>query len=299
MTDPNNMENAVQPKGWYSSLPRPIYATLEKVATDNPWYEVYKLPADVYAIYEPGQFQEVISFLVIGEGKAVLIDTGMGMGNIKSVTDQLTDLPVSVVNTHSHYDHIGDNALFDEIAVFDNPETIKILTEGAGHERLKRNLVGDSVWKPYYAGFDPNNYVIHGKAPTQLLHDGDVVDLGNRKLEVIHTPGHSDDSVMLLDRANGIIFTGDTYYPAPLYAHTGTSNLKVYAETMAKVATLAPELKYIYPSHNEPIVDPAVLPQVADALKTVLAGGHPYRVDQNGLRRYDFGGKLSVITKDE
>jgi glyoxylase-like metal-dependent hydrolase (beta-lactamase superfamily II) len=299
MTEPEKMENAVQPKGWFSALPRPIYKTLEKVDTGNPWFEVYKLPAAVYAIYEPGQFQEVISFLVLGSEKAVLIDTGMGMGNIKSVTDKLTDKKVSVLNTHSHFDHLGDNYRFDDVAVFDNPETIKTLTDGAGHERLKRNIEGDSVWMPYPEGFDPNNYVIPGKAPTRLLHDGDVIDLGNRELEVMHTPGHSDDSVMFLDRKNGILFTGDTYYPAPLYAHTGTSNLKTYAATMAKVAELAPAIKYIYPSHNEPIVSPEVLPKVAAALQTVLAGGHPFKVDSHGLRRYDFGGNLSVITKDE
>ena len=299
MSEKGKMDNAVQPKGWYSSLPRPIYATLEKVEVENDWYEVYKLPHDVYAIYEPGQFQEVISFLVIGKDKAVLIDTGMGMGGIKSVTDELTDKKVEVVNTHTHFDHIGDNAQFVSIAVFDSEEAIAVMTGGANHQRLVRNIEGDSVWKPWPKTFDPNNYEIKPAAPTKLLHDGDVVDLGDRQLEVIHAPGHTPDSIVLLDKRNGILFTGDVYYPAPMYVYLPNSNLDDYVITMAKLAALVPDLKYVYPAHNEPVMDPGELVKAAAALQKVKDGSHPYQVDSKGLRRYDFEDKIAVITRDE
>ncbi len=299
MSENKKLENAVQPKGWYSSLPRPVYATLEKVPVKNQWYEVYKLPHDVFAIYEPGQFQEVISFLVIGQDKAILIDTGMGMGNIRTVTDELTDKNVEVVNTHTHFDHIGDNARFDSVAVFDHPDALAAMKSGADHPRLLRNIEGDSVWMPWPEGFDPTNYVIHPKEPTRLLHDGDVVDLGDRKLEVIHAPGHSPDSVVLLDRKNKILFTGDVYYPAPMYVYLPNSNLDDYVVTMTKLAELAPDLQYVYPAHNEPIIDPGELVKAAAALQKVKAGGHPYQVDSRGLRRYDFEDKIAVITRDE
>ena len=77
---PEKIADAVQPDAWYEALPRPQYATLEAVEQPDPWFSVYRLPHDVYAIYEPGHFQEVISYLVLGGEKALLIDTGMGMG---------------------------------------------------------------------------------------------------------------------------------------------------------------------------------------------------------------------------
>jgi glyoxylase-like metal-dependent hydrolase (beta-lactamase superfamily II) len=298
VNETNKLENAIQPKGWYSSLPRAIYATLERVPVKNAWFEVYKLPHDVYAIYEPGQFQEVMSFLILGSDKAVLVDTGMGMGNIKSVTDELTDMEVEVINTHTHFDHLGDNHRFSKISVFDDEEAIATMKNGADHAHMVKNIIGDSVWKPWPEGFDPEHYVVPGSVPTQLLHDGDVIDLGDRTLEVIHSPGHSPESICLLDQKNGILFTGDVYYPAPMYVHLPNSNLDDYVVTMERLASI-PDLKYVYPAHNEPIVKPEVLGKAAAALKSVQKGGHPYNVDSNGLRKYLFPDNISVITKDK
>jgi len=110
--------------------PRPIYANLEKVETDQIWYEVYKLTEDTYAIYEPFQFEEAICYLAIGNEKGVLIDTGTGLGDLKRLVGELTDLPVSVINTHTHWDHIGANSQFDDIACYNHPECTGKLTEG-------------------------------------------------------------------------------------------------------------------------------------------------------------------------
>jgi len=102
----------IQPAKWWEKLPRPIYDTLERVETSQKWFEVYKLIDDTYAIYEPYQFEEAISYLVIGKKRAIIIDTGTGIGDLKQVVSELTDLPVSVVNTHTHWDHIGNNYQF-------------------------------------------------------------------------------------------------------------------------------------------------------------------------------------------
>ena len=96
-------------------LPRAAYAAFEKHAASNDWFEVYEVAADTYAIYEPFQWQEVISYLVLGSERALLFDTGNGIGDIRRVVDSLTDLPVVVVNSHSHYDHVGGNHQFDDI----------------------------------------------------------------------------------------------------------------------------------------------------------------------------------------
>ena len=91
--------NIIVPKKWYEKLPRLVWGDYEKVDQPDPWFEVYKLTDTVYAIYEDGQFEEVISYLVLGEEKAVIIDTGNGIGDIKAVVDGITDLPVMVTTS--------------------------------------------------------------------------------------------------------------------------------------------------------------------------------------------------------
>src|SRR5216684_8250228 len=95
---------------WCKKHPRPAYSKLERVPTADPWFEVYRIRSGVFAIYEPHQFEEVISYLILGERRALLFDTGLGVGAISQVVRQLTPLPVTVLNSHTHFDHTGGNA---------------------------------------------------------------------------------------------------------------------------------------------------------------------------------------------
>ena len=108
---------------WCQDLPRVIYAGLERVTVSNDWFWVYKLENDVFAIYEPHQWQEVISYLILGREKALLFDTGNGIGKISTVVNELTSLPVFVLNSHTHFDHIGGNAEFSDILAMDTDYT--------------------------------------------------------------------------------------------------------------------------------------------------------------------------------
>src|SRR5258708_24952993 len=105
---------AAQQAQWCKNLPRPAYSKLERVPTADPWFEVYKIRPGVFAIYEAHQLEEVISYLIIGRDKALLFDTGMGISNIQAVVAGLTKLPVSVLNSHTHNDHVGDNWRFTD-----------------------------------------------------------------------------------------------------------------------------------------------------------------------------------------
>src|SRR5258708_29812150 len=108
---------------WCQALPRPEFKDLEKVPSADPWFEVYKVRPGVFAIYEPHQAEEVISYLIVGSKRALLFDTGLGIGNIKKVTDALTRLPVSVANSHTHNDHIGYNWRFNVVYGIDTDFT--------------------------------------------------------------------------------------------------------------------------------------------------------------------------------
>ncbi|MCP4301237.1 MAG: amidohydrolase family protein, partial [Gammaproteobacteria bacterium] len=90
-------------------LPRSAYADYQKHETSNDWFEVYEVEPNIWAIYEPFQWQEVISYLIVGSESSVLFDTGTGIGDIRSIVDHLTDNPFRVLNSHSHFVHIGGN----------------------------------------------------------------------------------------------------------------------------------------------------------------------------------------------
>ena len=206
---PSQTSELVQPPEWWRVHPRPGYASLEKVGTYQEWFDVYKLAEGTWAIYEPNQFEEAISYLLAGEERAVLVDTGTGIGNIRAVTEQLTKLPVSVVNTHEHYDHVGGNHLFAEVAVCDNASALAVLAAGVENSQLLGYVSNEDLWKPLPGGLDKRTWTIPPLEPTTLLHDGEVIDLGGRQLEVIETPGHSPGSICLLDPHRRLLLTGD------------------------------------------------------------------------------------------
>ena len=290
---PEKIENAVQPAAWYEALPRPQYSQLKKVNADD-WFEVYELPHQIYAIYEPRHFQEVISFLVLGEEKAMLVDTGMAFKNIKPLVESLTDLPIFVMNSHSHFDHIGSNWAFEEGYILDTEPSRYRMMNGLGYEDVCKNLVGDSTWGPYPEGFDPDTYCIKPAPHWNYVQDGHMFDLGGRTIKVIATPGHSPDSVMLADDKNKVLFTGDTVYPATMYAHLSApdgmkSEQGVYRRTMRRIADAYSGYSIVC-SHNEPLREGSMLTAIADAFDAIENGLEPNAVDEGGLNKYQFDG---------
>jgi glyoxylase-like metal-dependent hydrolase (beta-lactamase superfamily II) len=290
-------QNLVQPSEWWSVHPRPGYAELEWVGNLQNWFEVYRLTDGTYAIYEPNQFEEAISYLVEGTERAVLIDTGNGIGNIREVVEALTDLPVSVILTHEHYDHVAGAWRFQEIAAFDNAESLARLALGRSNESLQRYVADDYLWKPLPEGWDPSTWTIPPIEPTELLHDGDMVDLGGRTLEVIYTPGHSPGSMCLLDSDHRLLFTGDHFFPGPLYAHADDVVLEDYIASNQRLADRIDEYDWLLSGHNEPWVSSEVIPRVSEAFETIFSGGGDF-AEADGLRRYTFQG-FDVLIRSE
>lgn len=101
--------------GFCKQLPRPEYSSFDKYKSSTNWFEVFEVEKNIWAIYEAFQWSEVISYLIVGTQTALLFDTGNGIDNINDVVSQLTDKPLQVLNSHSHFDHIGGNYQFKEI----------------------------------------------------------------------------------------------------------------------------------------------------------------------------------------
>jgi glyoxylase-like metal-dependent hydrolase (beta-lactamase superfamily II) len=277
---------AQQPE-WCKNLPRPAYAKLERVSAADPWFEVYKIRSGVFAIYEPHQAEEVISYLIVGGNRAVLFDTGMGISNIQAVVAGLTKLPVSVVNSHTHNDHVGDNWRFSDIYGMDTDFT-RANARGS-KEDAQAELAPEEICGALPAGFDAKAYATKPFHITHWLHDGDEIDLGARTLKIIGTPGHTPDAVALLDRKNGLLFTGDSFYAGPIYLYRPETDLDAYEASMKKLAALVPQLSLLLPSHNVPVGDPSILPKVVSAMQQVRRGDVK-PVLKDGKHEYLFDG---------
>ncbi|MEE8345050.1 MAG: MBL fold metallo-hydrolase [Woeseiaceae bacterium] len=281
---------------WWDKLPRPEWSKYEQVAVGDNWFEVYRIIDGVFAIYEPGQFEEVISFLISGEDNALLFDTGLGIGHMRSVVDQLTNLDVIVLNSHTHYDHIGGNYQFKTIYAMDT-EFTRRRALGLPHEHVAEFVSEGWVWKPLPDSFIRDKYHSHPFAINRFVAEGAVIDIGGRQLEILETPGHAPDSICLIDRENRILFTGDTFYLAPLYTHVDGSDFADYAKSAARLAGLAGEIDIAITSHNVPVVDGSYMIALGRAFEEVKAGTAEY-VMTDGNREYQFDG-FSVIVRDE
>jgi glyoxylase-like metal-dependent hydrolase (beta-lactamase superfamily II) len=272
---------------WCKNRPRPAYSKLERISVTDAWFEVYRIRPGIFAIYEPHQLEEVISYLVVGRDKALLFDTGMGIGNIGAVVAGLTKLPVSVVNSHTHNDHVGDNWRFSDVYGMDTDFT-RVNARGS-KEDAQAELAPDEICGALPAGFDAKAYSTKPFHITHWLHDGDKIELGERTLKVIGTPGHTPDSIALLDEKNGLLFTGDTFYAGPIYLYRPETDRDAYLASVKKLAAMAPHLQLLLPAHNVPVADPGNLPKVVTAMQQVRRG-EVKPVAKDGKHEYIFDG---------
>ena len=137
---------------WKTPEPREYYAKYKHIDTDKNrnWFECYELPGNVIAICEPQHLQEVNAFLIFGERKALLLDTGMGIFSIRPLVEELCSRydaetakatgsyfqSLQVVNCHCHFDHIENNYLFQPVHVFNHPLALRTAARGLTREQV-------------------------------------------------------------------------------------------------------------------------------------------------------------------
>src|SRR5580704_3687427 len=184
----------------------------------------------------------------------------MGISNIQAVVARLAKLPVSVVNSHTHNDHVGDNWRFSDVYGMDTDFT-RASARGSKAD-AQAEVAPDEICGALPAGFDAKAYSTKPFHITRWLHDGDAIDLGGRTLKVIATPGHTPDAIALLDEKNSLLFTGDSFYLGPIYLYRPETDLDAYVESMKKLAAMTPHLQLLLPAHNTPVADPSYLAKV-------------------------------------
>lgn len=232
------------------------------------WFLVHEVRPNVWLISEP---HHVHSYLVIGRDRAVLIDSGMGVGDIASVVRTISPLPVTVVNTHHHFDHVGGNWQFADTAIHPLGATqvatpvpddwlvayrarVDAKAEAwTTYESLDAKnfelINADHRPRPLPQDFSWDGWTIAPQAPTTYLEDGDVIDLGGRSIRVIHTPGHTPDSICLLDESDGSLFAGDTLVVGPHYAQMADSDFDDYRRSLDRLDSLASEIARVFVCH--------------------------------------------------
>ncbi|HEX8917092.1 MAG TPA: MBL fold metallo-hydrolase, partial [Chloroflexota bacterium] len=193
-----------------------------------------------------------------------------GISDIKKLTAQLTQLPIAVLNSHTHNDHVGGNWQFDSIYSMDT-DFSRVNARGSSAD-ARAEIASGEICGSLPASFDPKAYATRPWKITAYVHAGDKIDLGGRTLEVIGTPGHTPDSIALIDRANRLLFTGDTYYPSTIWIYRPETDLDAYQASLQKLVSLAPQVRLVLGAHNVPVAKPEVLNGLALAFKKVREG---------------------------
>jgi len=212
---------------------------MKKRVTPQNWYRTKKLCDDITLIFEPAikAFYRCNIWHVRGRNRDMLIDSGMGVVSLREHIPLVTEKPCLAVATHTHFDHIGAHFEFNqrlvhrlEADILANPTRESTLTERYVHDDMFTELPPP----PYMSA----QYSVKQAPATQLVEDGDIIDLGDRQLEVIHTPGHSPGGIALFEHATGILFSGDIVYDGPLVEDTYHSNAFDYYRSMVRLLDL-------------------------------------------------------------
>jgi glyoxylase-like metal-dependent hydrolase (beta-lactamase superfamily II) len=270
----------------------------------NAWFAIEQVESATWLVGEPGH---VNCFLVEGTERAALIDTGLGMADISAAVRLLTAKPTLVVNTHSHSDHRGGNHHFTDIAAHPlaarpladpvDPgylaDYLKVAREQLAAYQVAREAddrffhLFTGATRPRELPDDADDWAVPGGPVPVPLYAGERIDLGHRSLTVLHTPGHSRDSICVLDERGGLLFAGDTLITGDFWEHTPDTQIEVFAATLRTLADdLAGQLNAIYPAHALRYqADPGLLSSAADAFEAVISGSSAGVLGTDLLRR--------------
>lgn len=280
-------------------LPRQEYADLARISDRDSWFQVYQVAEGVKAIYEPHQWQETISYLIEGDDRALLFDTGNGIGDIYALIKRLTEKPIVVLNSHSHFDHVGGNHAFQRIYGL-KTSFGKNRELGVAHKDIAEEVSNDALCRPLPKYVSAQAHTGKPYKITNYIEDGHIFELGERSLEVIQVPGHTPDALALIDRENRLLWTGDTFYPGPIWLYAPETSLRQYEKSLARLMAEHLNVDYLLPAHNIPKVSAKLLPRVQSAFEKVMAGSAKRQESFQGTVIYSIEGetKFSFLLRD-
>jgi glyoxylase-like metal-dependent hydrolase (beta-lactamase superfamily II) len=226
------------------------------VSVCSTWFSSQRISDGLYLITEPHYywFNRANLWLIKGQTQDLLIDTGLGVASLRQHIASLIDKPLLAIASHIHFDHAGGMYEFDQRAI--HAAEASALRTGDDYEALCTLEQGWVLPEHFdclpHAGFTVEQYRLRAAAPTQILNEGDVLDLGNRAFEVLHLPGHSPGCIALYDPQAQELFSGDVIYDGELLDQLHCSHVPTYIHTFERLQRLPVETAY--PGHYR-IVD--------------------------------------------
>ncbi|MBK8160374.1 MAG: MBL fold metallo-hydrolase [Rhodospirillaceae bacterium] len=218
------------------------------------WFEMTRIDDGITLLWEP----HVIPLMrcniwhVRGRDRDLMIDTGMGIASLTEAAKNLLGKAVTAVATHTHADHIGSHHEFESTIVHKHEaenlgkpseEGTLLFSDFTDDELIKIRVAGyeidsDLITALPHAGYDLRSYRIHPARVTEIVEEGDVVETGDRRFEILHLPGHSPGSMGLWEASTGTLFSGDALYDGPLLDELGHSDIPAYVRTMKRLREL-------------------------------------------------------------
>jgi glyoxylase-like metal-dependent hydrolase (beta-lactamase superfamily II) len=244
--------------------------------TPPGWFHIIAIDAHTYAISEPKYWQENVSYLLIGSRQALLFDTGPGIYSIRAAVASLTPLPVVAIPSHLHFDHVGDLEEFDDVRLLDTPA-------------LRAQVHGGYFVEPpsQYLLRTPFKYRVNG-----WVKDGQTIDLGGRTVRLLSTPGHTPDSVSVIDADGVRLFTGDIVNRMITLCDVPGSDVKAMAASLRRLLEFGRPGSLAYEAHSESPFMRSELEQLAAGIGAIAAGkatSTPMCLGGTPMRRFNVG----------
>ena len=217
----------------------------------SQWFTTQQIRADLYLITEPHYYwyNRANLWLIKGQTQDLLIDTGLGVSSLRQHIATLIDKPLLAIASHVHFDHAGGMHEFEHRAI--HAAEAEALRTGDDYAALcspEQGWVHEDHFAQWpSAGFTVEQYTLTPAEPTRILQAGDVLNLGDRALEVLHLPGHSPGCIALYDPRSQELFSGDVIYDGELLDELHCSHIPTYIATYERLQKLPVET--VYPGH--------------------------------------------------
>ena len=245
------------------------YFSAEKIA-DRSWMIKNAFVEQSYSI----------CYLVEGKDYALLIDSIIGLGNLKAFCETLTDKPIKLVNTHAHSDHIGGNFHFDHCYLHHRDIGFFQSNIGVKKEQLLE-MARNTALPEYKEQIVPDgNFADWNPIKIFPVYDGDVFDLGDRQLEVVEVGGHTAGSIVLIDAGTRIAYTGDACNGNTLLEFPNCLPVIDYMRSLLHLKEHQPKFDMMYGGHE--IFDASLVDEAIETVARVLAGTDD-RCERTGL----------------
>ena len=234
----------------------PAWGTRRPYPVATRWYERVDLADGVTRFWEPHvhPLEQANFWHIRGRDRDLLIDSGMGIVPLRdSFPDLFGSKDIIALATHTHIDHIGAIHEFehrwvhgDEARQMAHPSGVTTLVCADIPPQLTRLFV-EAGYPPFdellidampHEGYDPRQYRLRGAEPTHLVSDGDIIDLGDRRFEIIQLPGHSPGSICIWEEATRTLYSGDLIYDGPLIYEGPGMDLDIYAQSLRRLKAM-------------------------------------------------------------